>query len=297
LIICASQGAQARVWTDATGRYTLEADLVAVNERTVVLQRADHEMVAIPIGKLSQADREYLESKEAAEVHRKNNDNVQTWTLSDGTKIVGKIVEYAQRDITLQRRRGRIYVNDRQLENLPEFYQKLIPQIVAQAENLRRADRASLEAWLIRQRGQPRTLHLEGVILEAENGDEYAVPFSMFSDEDLNLLKPRWNDWQAAANKKNYTGQEDRAFLLRSLAAARQRDQQVKREIAMMQLQLEAVQSGVTSLWEVTLYPAAGRGGPPLWVVMPGRNSRQATEAALQRNPGYVAGPVRRVGG
>jgi hypothetical protein len=30
---------------------------------------------------------------------------------------------------------------------------------------------------------------------------------------------------------------------------------------------------------------------------MPGRNSRQATEAALAKNPGYVAGPVRRVSG
>jgi hypothetical protein len=119
----------------------------------------------------------------------------------------------------------------------------------------------------------------------------------MFSDEDLNLLKSRWGDWQSAANKNDYTRQEDHAFLLRSLAMARHRDQQVNREIAMMQLQLQAVQAGVTSLWEVTLYPAAGRGGPPLWVVMPGRNSRQATEAALQRNPGYVAGPVRRVGG
>jgi hypothetical protein len=47
----------------------------------------------------------------------------------------------------------------------------------------------------------------------------------------------------------------------------------------------------------VTLYPAAGQGGPPLWVVMPGRDSRQATAAALAQYPGYVAGPVRRVAG
>jgi hypothetical protein len=98
-------------------------------------------------------------------------------------------------------------------------------------------------------------------------------------------------------NKKDYAGREDHALLLRSLAAARHRDRQVKRQIAQMQLKLQAVQAGVTSLWEVTLYPAVGQGGPPLWVVMPGRNSRQATMAALQQNPGYVAGPVRRVGG
>jgi hypothetical protein len=69
------------------------------------------------------------------------------------------------------------------------------------------------------------------------------------------------------------------------------------REIATMQLKMQAVQAGLTSLWEVTLYPAAGRTGPPIWVVMPARNSRDATAAALQSNPGYVAGPVRRVAG
>ena len=37
----------AREWTDSTGRYTLEADLVASNDRLVVLQRADHELGAI----------------------------------------------------------------------------------------------------------------------------------------------------------------------------------------------------------------------------------------------------------
>jgi hypothetical protein len=296
-VLLTSPCAQARVWTDESGKYTLEADLVTANDRNVVLKRPDHEMVAIPIEKLSEADREFLKSDEAAALAGESDKPLQKWTLVDGTEIEGRIVEYAQREVTLQRRRGRIYINDRVFENLPEFYQNLIPQLVAQSERLQRADRASLEAWLVRQRGQPVTLHLEGVILEAENGDEYAIPFSMFSEEDLKLLKPRWEDWQAAASQKDYQQMNDHAFLLRSLAAARNRDRQVKREIAQLQLGLQAVQAGLTSLWEVTLYPAPGRNGRPLWVIMPGRNSRQATEAALERNPGYVAGPVRRVSG
>jgi hypothetical protein len=295
VVVASSAVADARVWTDSTGKYTLDADLVTFNDRTVVLKRADHEMVAIPIEKLSETDREYLQTKEAGKTAKPHNENIQAWTLRDGTQLKGKIVEYAERDITLQRRRGNIYVNDRNFDNLPEFYQKIIPQIVAQQENLQRSDRQSLVSWLVRQRGEPRTLHVEGVIIETENGDEYAVPFSLLSDEDLALLKPSWNDWQAAANKNDYAQQEDHAFLLRSLAAARQRDARVNRQIAQMQLGLRAVEVGLTSLWEVTLYPAAGQAGRPQWVVVPGRNSRQATELALQRNPGFVAGPVRRV--
>jgi hypothetical protein len=286
-----------RVWTDSTGSYSVEADLVAFDDTTVVLQRADHDLVAIPIEKLSEKDRKYLKSRDAGDLMKQSIDGLQTWTLRSGTKITGRIVDFTERDMTVQRRRGRIYVNDRVLENLPEFYQLLVPKIVAQLENLRGSDRRALESWLIQQRGQTRTFHLEGVVLELEGGDEYAVPFFLFSDYDLSVLQPGWDEWKAAHGEKDFDEQAERAFLLRALAAARHRDKQVQREIAKMQLKLQAVQAGVTSLWEVTLYPAAGHGGPPQWVVMAGRNSRDATAAALQQNPGFVAGPVRRVGG
>jgi hypothetical protein len=270
---------------------------VAFNDTTIVLQRADHELVAMPVDKLSDQDREYLKSGEAGDLMKETMDGMQTWTLRDGTKITGRIVDFTERDVTLQRRRGRIYVNERVLENLPEFYQLLVPRIVAQLENLRGADRRALESWLVRQRGQPRTFHLEGVVLELESGDEYAVPFFLFSDEDLSVIEPSWDEWIAAHGEKDFDEQAERAFLLSSLAAARHRDKKVQREIAMMQLKLQAVQAGVTSLWEVTLYPVVGHGGSPQWVVVPGRDSRQATAAALRQNPGFIVGPVRRVSG
>jgi hypothetical protein len=113
----------------------------------------------------------------------------------------------------------------------------------------------------------------------------------------LKLLMPGWDDWLEARRADDYRSLHDRGFLLRSLAAARHRDRRVQREIAMLQLKLQAVEAGVTSLWEVTLYPAGGTTRPPQWVVVPGRNSQQATAAALRQNPGYVAGPVRRVAG
>src|SRR5262249_22857586 len=171
-ITCAYSVAKARVWTDSSGQYTLDAKLVTINEKSLVLQRDDHELVAIPIKELSAKDREFLKSKKAVDAARLVADGMQTWTLRDGTKVAGRIVDYTTRDVTLQRRRGRIYVNERVFDNLPEFYQDVIPKSVALFENLQRADRASLEAWLVRQRGEPRTFHLDGVVLEIENGDE-----------------------------------------------------------------------------------------------------------------------------
>jgi hypothetical protein len=284
-----------RVWTDATGAFTMEAELIAFNDRSAVLQRADHELVAIPIQQLSEQDRKYLASDEGGKVASGWTDGQQTWTLRDGTKIVGRLVDYTSRDLTIQRRRRRIYVNDRAFDNLPEFYQQLVPAIVAHIEKLPRADRRGLQNWLTQQGGQPRSFKVDGVILETENGDEYGIPFFLFSDEDLAVLKAGWDESQAIHAGKDFAAQEDHAFWLQSLAAARSRDAQVQREIAMMQLKLQAVDAGLTSLWEVTLRPAAGNGGPPRWVVVPGRDSRQATQAALQQNPGFIVGPVRRV--
>jgi hypothetical protein len=294
LCLVSSQAA-ARVWTDVSGKYTIDADLIVFNEKQVVLQRKDGELGAVPIDQLSQADREYLQSKEADETARKTSSAMQTWTLSSGNRVVGRVVDYARTEITLQRRRGKIYVNDRVFENLPEIYQRMLPRVVGYFEKINKEDKQGLESWLVRQKGQPRTFTIEGVKFELENGDEYVVPFFLFSNADVEFLKSGWDQWLAAHGDADYQGNSDHAFMLESLAAARQQDQQVQRRIATMQLALDAVQSGVTSLWEVTLYPARGTSGPPLWVVMPGRNSAQATQNALSRNPGYVSGPVRRV--
>jgi hypothetical protein len=108
-------------------------------------------------------------------------------------------------------------------------------------------------------------------------------------------LKPGWDYW--LANHEDYQQRDDNAFRLQSLAAAYQRDRQVQRQIAQTQLNLGAVAVGLTSVWEVMLYPASARTGPPFSVVVYARDSRDATNIALSQHPGYMAGPVRRVSG
>lgn len=237
-----------------------------------------------------------MKSQEAKQAADKTIGELQTWTLRDGTELIGRVVGYARQEITLQRRRGKVYVKNRQFENLPEAYQQIVPLIVSHFDRLERPDKEGLTAWLVHHKGRPRTLLLEGVAMEFESGDEYVIPFFLFSMEDLKLLKPGWNEWLAAHQQHDYEQRDDNEFILQALAAARQRDRQVQREIAVLRLDLAALQAGVTSFfWEVTLYPARGNSGPPLWVVVPALDSRQATLAALQQHPGYVAGPVRRL--
>jgi hypothetical protein len=287
--------AESRVWSDKSGEYTLEAELVTFNDKSVVLKRADHELVAFPLAELSPADQDFLKTQAALDAQKKSDESKQTLELTDGTKITGHIVDFAERDITLQRRRGNFYVNDRRLDNLPEFYQKLLPQVVAHFETLRSPDLAGLENWMTRQRGRPHTFHLEGVLIESANGDVHAVPFFLLPAAERQLWERYWINWQARQKERETESREDLAFLLKSFAAARAEDAQIQREIAELQLKMQAVQAGVTSLWEVTLYPDVAMHGWPMWVVVPGRDSRQATMNALDRYPGFVVGPVRRV--
>ena len=286
--------AQARLWSDISGNYKVEADLIAFSPTKVVLERTDDkQLISLRPEELSQADQDFLKSKEADDTTNTLAHTMQTWTMASGLKVVGRVVDYGRKQVTIQRQDGKIFVNDRPFDNLPQVYQIMIPKIVAFFEHLQRDDRQALEDWAVRQRGQPRTFNCEGVLFEIENGDRYAIPFFLFSEEDQKVLKPGWDAW-AGAKDEEYDKKEDSSFDLRALAAANAQNAAASDQIARTQLLMQAVTAGVTNLWEVTLYPASGR-GEWLSVVVPGRDSREATIAALQRNPGYTAGPVRRL--
>lgn len=292
IFVAITLSASGREWSDGTGSYQIEADLVGFDDENAILQREDGELGAVRIEDLSEKDRAYLESKEAAAVNEKQLKKTQAWTTRSGIKILGRVVDYLRGDVVIQRRRGRMYVNDRAFNNLPEFYQKLLPKVVEHFEEIEIPDDQALQNWLLSLRGQPRTFPLTGVILELENGNEYSIPFFVFADADRKVLKTGWSSWLAAQD--DYDQLDDHAFRLEALAAAHARQQELKQQqIALINLQ--AVHAGLTSAWEVTLHPARGNPSPPRWVVVPGRNSAQATATALQQNPGFVAGPVRRV--
>ena len=257
-----------RTWTDSTGAYRLEADLIGFDEASVVLKKDDHQLVAFPIDKLSPEDRAYLKSKDAADHARRSADAMQTWTMVSGLKVIGRVVDYARKGVTIQQRRGKTYVNDRLFDNLPQVYQRMLPQLVAHFEKTQIDDKRGLDSWVMKLRGEPRTFTCEGVMLELENRDEYGVPFFFFSEADLKVLQPGWQRWVAAQTDR--LSQEQQSFLLQQQAKAYQQDRLAQQQIAMLQLQLQAVDAGVVDLWQVRMFPPAGASGSLLAVVRAG---------------------------
>lgn len=289
LILSCQASVEARVWTDVSGHYSFEADLVAFNETDLVLEKADKTLVAVDMEQLSGADQEYVKSKEAAEEVDKRGAKQQVWKMASGLEVIGDVVDYVQKNLTFSMSRGKIYVNDQLFENLTGIQQRVVPMIAAHFTNRPITDRDGLFDWLKRRRGEPETFTYDGVQMEMENGDLYAVPFFLFSDEALKVLKPGWEEW--SSKHATFEQQQESGLRLQTQAQNGAETNQLLK----MQLQMQAYQAGLFSLWEVMLYPGPNMTGWPLYVVVPGRNSAQAAEAALEKNPGYTVGPIARV--
>src|SRR5690606_1071850 len=144
-----------------------------------------------------------------------------------------------------------IYVNDVLFENLNGVQQAVAPLIAAHFTERDITDRAGLFDWLKRRKGEPETFTVEGVQMEMENGDLYAVPFFLFSYRALAVLKPGWDEW--ASQHATFEQQQETELRLQTAARSFQENQAQTNQLLKMQLHLQAYQSGL--LWEVMLIP------------------------------------------
>ena len=160
----------------------------------------------------------------------------------------------------------------------------MIPDIVNHFEKTKIQDEKGLEQWLRRQIGFGKSFTVEGVMLELADGELMGVPFFLFNEKDAKLLKPGWNDWLDADEDAKYRAES--ALRLQAEVIANRQDRKASLEMQRLQLHLEAFDAGLFDLWRVTVTPPPGQRGMPMQVIVPGRNSAQATQAALQRYPG-----------
>ncbi len=230
LLTCLAVSAQSREWVDASGKYHIKADLIARNETMVVLEKGNKDLVGIEIDQLSKQDREFLDSKKN-EAEDKNDSAMQTWTTRRGLKVRGAVVEYVRRDVTIRRIRGKVYVNDKRFDNLAGIYRRIVPQVVAHFEDIELENEKQFSQWVRDLRGAAKKYTCEGVLLELENGDLYAVPFFLFSKEDLEILQPGWEQWLAEKDDKM---REQYSLSLRAQSIANRREQANMRQVAML---------------------------------------------------------------
>ena len=56
--------ARLRTWKDASGKYTIRATLVQVENGVVELKKQDGAILKVPVAKLSQVDQRYLRTQQ-----------------------------------------------------------------------------------------------------------------------------------------------------------------------------------------------------------------------------------------
>jgi hypothetical protein len=186
----------AREWADKSGNVKVNGTLIAADQKDIVIKLDQpvkgRELLAIEIAQLSEADQKFLMVEES-EGQLKSATDKHTWSFKNGMTVFGKVIGFNRKDVTLQRRRGKLYVNDRPFENLPEVYRKMIPRIVEHFEKKSFANDSQFNDWVLAQKAEARTFTCEGVLMELPNGDEYGVPFFFFKDTDLKILQPQWD--------------------------------------------------------------------------------------------------------
>jgi SLA1 homology domain 1, SHD1 len=288
LLIFLSQGLNSlhgREWTDATGKFKQDADLVEMTDNTVVLNKGHGFLVSVPRESLSQADLEYLNSEIASKDMASNASQDRTWTMHDGKQVIGRVMEYGRREVVLIRRNNKLYVNDKPFTNMTELHQYVVPTLVSHYEQKPYADEKELLKLIISRRNAPLRYNVEGVLLELDRGELFAVPLFLFSTKDRDMLKPGWDAWNKA--DKDERAREEESLHARSVANEYQKNRD--REVQIQRIQLA---SQWFDLWQVEVTLPNGQSSS---VVVPGIDSQSAGNAAQARYPQATIGAMRKI--
>ncbi|MEC8557295.1 MAG: SHD1 domain-containing protein [Planctomycetota bacterium] len=281
-----------REWVSANGIYKLKAEVVAFSDETVVLKKEDGKLVAVELSALCEKDNEFIKSKSTQESAKKSADEMQVWTGADGLKVRGRVLQYGKKKLVIARKRGKIMIGDKVLKDANPIQQKVLLKTISRIEKKNLETIEDLEEWAKPLRGQAKSYDVEGVLMMLETGDEVGVPFFMFSEKDLAVLKPGWDNW--LAQDESEKERERESFYMRAQAMAYQRDRAAQKQVELLKLELLGAATGVTNIWQVGLTPARGRYGRPMVVMVSAPNSQAAGVQAMKRYPGYVVGGIRK---
>ncbi|WP_144059258.1 SHD1 domain-containing protein [Rhodopirellula sp. SWK7] len=292
LTLCMAAATQAREWSSPNGYFRVEAEAIAFDDKTVVLKKPTGELIAAELAELSEADQEYVQSREAKEAYAKSVDQMQTWTAADGMKVRGRVLAYGKKDLTVRRQLGKMIVDDKRFAAMDPLHQKLTFTIISKIVGQEITDEKSFEEWGKTLRADTRTFPLEGVLMELESGDEIGVPFFLFAKEEQELLQPGWKAW--LENESNTAAQQRESLMMQTQAMEYQRDRENRNQIEAVKLGLLATATGVISIWEVILEPAQGNYYRRTSVMVPAQNSQAAEQMVMQKYPGFRVVGVRR---
>ena len=263
LLIASPSFAEVRKWSDESGRFSVEAELLTSDKDFVVLEREkDGELIAVRKKELSAKDQAYI--SENAEERDNDEADVETdrdlasrnpkkydstWKMRDGEVVKGRLIGFGRQDLVIKRERGKIFINDRELEELPPAYGKIVPDVVSRVDNAEIETSEELEEHLAENGAGPFTYSVEGIQLDLATGGGITVPVSLLAVSEAKQVQPALERWQAAneddvSESERMEASSRERLVLDSQERYRRRDQPRQSQLKMMELNLLAVQAG-----------------------------------------------------
>ncbi|OYP37734.1 SHD1 domain-containing protein [Rhodopirellula sp. MGV] len=311
---------QARQWSDQSGEYKVDADLVASDAKQVVLRTAEDGLLVFQIDQLSKQDQAFLADSQAkanmaaskavdTETSTEpSNEKIplpstdSSWRLIDGHAINGRLLGFGTQTLILKRRDAEVMVNNIPLKELPRAYAVILPTVIQQIDNVKIKTPADLEDHLIDLGTGPLEYDVRGIQLALPDGGKITIPPEILVSEDAAAIRPGYDRWVAAQadtvdeSSRDSTGQFERLMLdsYGRMASNATQSNVVLNKARLMDLQLQAATAGVTDIWQVGLIPRVAYRYPTT-VVVYGQNSQAARIAAAAKYPGWQVGPIRKL--
>lgn len=290
-------GAEIRQWSDPSGKYSVEAELLIADEDVVVLEQEDGEVVALKRKQLSESDRQFVDKQYPTENLPSKIDVDSKWKLSDGEVIAGRLMGFGRQDLNIKRERGDLWVNDRALKELPAAYHKIIPNIVSAIDAVKLETLEETEEHLADQGGGPYKYTVEGIQLDLKDWGVITVPLALLTTEEAKEIAPGFERWQAAqaeevSDDDRYATEARERLALSSRDRLRRMERPMgERKMQWMELSMLAAGAGVTDVWEVAIFPP-NRYGYGQRVLVSAENSGLARLQVAKKYPGWRIGPI-----
>jgi hypothetical protein len=212
--------AEVRTWTDSTGAYQVQAELVDEDGGTVRLRKSDGQIVALPLERLSAADQAYIRKRQAgpensdgaADVLAPSSRRI-TLELLTGAQVTGRIVASDDQSVTLEtvmggRTHTRKYLRDRLLAVVKDEQRIVLNESAASSASTARGSQPGGPSRSTATAGQNRSrAEIESLIEEmGRTPPDWwdATPLNYPKTLDLTWPEKPEGEWNAQKNVGQY---------------------------------------------------------------------------------------------
>jgi hypothetical protein len=221
----------------------------------------------------------------------------RTWNLSGDEAVKAKLIGFERSTLQIQRRNGNLYINSKRTPNHLVSEGSVYARLVENLGMVSLPSDRHFDKWIKAQKGHAKLFNFELVVLKTANGEE-RFPIALLDVQDRVIIQDALNSWKRESiAMDSQPTQPATSSQVVSTTVQESRDSYYNEQNRLLEQQVTylAVASGVTDLWEVKLSNGWNDYQGEFPVVVTGRSSDHASNAALSQYPGRYVSTIRKL--